>query len=106
MTMLAINWGNALIITLIGFSLVFLVLVLLIGVIKIFGMIFAGKPQQQSVATVAAAATVEKNDEEEMAALAFALHMFYDMHDEESDVLTIVHEDAAYSPWNQKSITF
>lgn len=106
MTMLAINWGNALIITLVGFSLVFLVLVLLIGVIKIFGMIFAGKSQQQSVATVAAAAPVEKNDEEEMAALAFALHMFYDMHDEESDVLTIVHEDAAYSPWNQKSITF
>lgn len=104
--MLAINWGNALIVTVIGFSLVFLVLVLLIGVIKIFGMVFAAKPQQPSVAAVAPAAPVEKNDEEEMAALAFALHMFYDMHDEESDVLTIVHEDAAYSPWNQKSITF
>ncbi len=105
MTMLAINWGNALIITVVGFSLVFTMLVLLIGVIKIFGLVFAEKPQKQSVATVAAAAPVE-SDEEEMAAIAFALHMFYDMHDEESDVLTIVHEDAAYSPWNQKSITF
>ena len=105
MTMLAINWGNALIITVVGFSLVFAVLVLLIGVIKIFGLVFAEKPQNQSVATVAAAAPVQ-SDEEEMAAVAFALHMFYDMHDEESDVLTIVHEDAAYSPWNQKSVTF
>lgn len=105
MTMLAINWGNAIIITVIGFTLVFLVLILLIGVIKIFGRIFAEKPQQQSVATIAAAAPVA-TDEQEMAALAFALHMFYDMHDEESDVLTIVHEDAAYSPWNQQSITF
>ena len=100
MTMLAINWGNALIITVVGFSLVFAVLVL-----KIFGLVFAEKPQKQSVATVAAAAPVQ-SDEEEMAAIAFALHMFYDMHDEESDVLTIVHEDAAYSPWNQKSVTF
>ncbi len=104
--MLAINWGNALIITVVGFSLVFLVLVLLIGVIKIFGKIFAAKPQQPVVAAAAAAAPVATDEEEEMAALAFALHMFYDMHDEESDVLTIVHEDAAYSPWNQKSITF
>ena len=105
MTMLAINWGNALTITVVGFSLVFAMLVLLIGVIKIFGLVFAEKPQKQSVAAVAAAAPAESN-EEEMAAVAFALHMFYDMHDEESDVLTIVHEDAAYSPWNQKSITF
>jgi len=103
--MLAINWGNALIITVVGFSLVFAVLVLLIGVIKVFGLVFAEKPLKQSVATVAAAAPAE-SDEEEMAAIAFALHMFYDMHDEESDVLTIVHEDAAYSPWNQKSVTF
>ena len=88
MTMLAINWGNALIITVVGFSLVFAVLVLLIGVIKIFGLVFAEKPQKQSVATVAAAAPVQ-SDEEEMAAVAFALHMFYDMHDEESDVLTM-----------------
>ena len=26
--------------------------------------------------------------------------------DEESDVLTIRHDDVPYSPWNQKSITF
>ena len=45
--MLAINWGNALIITVIGFALVFVVLLLLIGIIKLFGMIFASKPVQQ-----------------------------------------------------------
>ncbi len=91
MTMLAINWGNALIITLVGFSLVFVVLLLLIGVIVLFGKIFARKPVQQP----AEAPVVESHDEE-MAAVAFALHLYYDVHDEESDVLTIKREDSPY----------
>ena len=60
MTMLAINWGNALIITVIGFSLVFIVLILLIGVIDAFGKIFARNPAQPQVA---AAPVVESHDE-------------------------------------------
>ena len=104
MTILAINWGNALLITGVGFGLVFLVLVLLIFIVKSFGVIFAQKPKAQPA--VAAAAAPAVNEDEEMAALAYVLHTFYNQHDEESDILTIRHEDAAYSPWNQKSITF
>ena len=74
MTMLAINWGNALIITVIGFALVFVVLLLLIGIIKLFGMIFASKPVQQP-----AEASVAESRDEEMAAVAFALHLYYDV---------------------------
>ena len=92
--MLAINWGNALIITLVGFSLVFIVLMLLIGVIVLFGKIFAKRTSQPQVAEAPA---VESLDEE-MAAVAFALHMYYDVHDEESDVLTIKHDDSPYWP--------
>ena len=55
---------------------------------------------------VAAPAAVEATDETDMAAIAYVLHTFYNQHDEESDVLTIRHDDVAYSPWNQKSITF
>ena len=104
MTMLAINWGNALMITGFGFAMVFTVLVLLIFIVKLFGVIFVQKPKAQPV--VAAAQPAAEAGEEDMVAIAYALHLFYNMHDEESDVLTIRHEDATYSPWNQKSITF
>jgi sodium pump decarboxylase gamma subunit len=104
MTMLAINWANTWLITGCGFGMVFVVLVLLIFIVKLFGVIFYKKPKAQPA--VAAAAPTAEVGEEDMAAIAYALHTFYNMHDEESDVLTIRHEDAAYSPWNQKSITF
>ena len=105
MTILAINWGNAFLITGVGFGLVFIVLILLIFIVKSFGVIFAQKPKAQAAAQ-APAATAEATDETDMAAIAYVLHVFYNQHDEESDVLTIRHEDVAYSPWNQKSITF
>ena len=54
----------------------------------------------------AATAPAAEVGEEDMVAIAYALHTFYNMHDEESDVLTIRHDDVPYSPWNQKSITF
>lgn len=104
--MLAINWGNTMLITGVGFSLVFVVLVLLIYVVKLFGVIFSEKPKAQPATAAAAAAPAAEVGEEDKVAIAYALHTFYNMHDEESDVLTIRHEDAAYSPWNQKSITF
>ena len=105
MTMLAVNWGNALLITGVGFGLVFLVLVLLIFIVKSFGLIFAQKPKAQAAVAAPAAAPAEVG-EEEMAAIAYVLHTFYNQHDEESDILTIRHDDVAYSPWNQKSIIF
>ena len=105
MTFLAVNWGNALLITGVGFGLVFTVLVLLIFIVKLFGVIFVQKPKAQP-AVAAAAAPAESSDETDMAAIAYVLHTFYNQHDEESDVLTIRHDDVAYSPWNQKSIIF
>ena len=105
MTMLLVNWGNTWLITGVGFTMVFTVLVLLIFIVKLFGVIFTQKPKAQPVAAAAAQPAAEIG-EEDMVAIAYALHTFYNMHDEESDVLTIRHEDATYSPWNQKSITF
>ena len=106
MTMLAINWGNAAIITGVGFGLVFLVLVLLIYIVKLFGVIFTQKPKAQPVASAAtvAAAPAAEVGEEDMVAIAYALHMFYNMHDEESDVLTFRHEEYNYSPWNHQGL--
>ena len=106
MTMLLVNWGNTWLITGVGFAMVFVVLVLLIYIVKFFGVIFAQKPAKAQSAVAAAAPAANEVGEEDMVAIAYALHTFYNMHDEESDVLTIRHDDAPYSPWNQKSITF
>ena len=62
MTFLAVNWGNALLITGVGFGLVFTVLVLLIFIVKLFGVIFVQKPKAQPA--VAAAAPAESADDE------------------------------------------
>ena len=106
MTMLAINWGNTMIITGVGFALVFVVLVLLIYIVKLFGVIFTQKPKAQAPVAAPVAAPAAENDDMDMAALAYVLHTFYNQHDEESDVLTIRHDNVVYTPWNQKSITF
>ena len=66
----------------------------------------AEAPKAEETPAAPAAAPAAEVGEEDMVAIAYALHTFYNMHDEESDVLTIHHEGAAYSPWNQKSITF
>ena len=104
--MLAINWGNTMIITGVGFALVFVVLVLLIYIVKLFGVIFTQKPKAQAPVAAPVAAPAAENDDMDMAALAYVLHTFYNQHDEESDVLTIRHDNVVYTPWNQKSITF
>ena len=104
--MLAINWGNTMIITGVGFALVFVVLVLLIYIVKLFGVIFTQKPKAQAPVAAPVAAPAAENDDMDMAALAYVLHTFYNQHDEESVVLTIRHDNVVYTPWNQKSITF
>ena len=65
--MLAVNWGNALLITGVGFGLVFLVLVLLIFIVKSFGLVFAEKPKAQAAVAAPAAAPAEVGEEERAA---------------------------------------
>lgn len=105
MMILAVNWVNACLVALISFSLVFTVLVLLIGVIKIFGVVAARKTAVQDTAPYqAAAVAADEPNEEEVAAITMALHLFYNHHDEESDVLTFRH-DQGITPWTIKAIS-
>ena len=82
-------------VALISICLVFFVLVLLVGVMKLFGYAFARKPQQPVVQG--------QLHEEEIAAIAVALKLYKGaLHDRESEVLTIMNIKRAYSPWNSK----
>ena len=70
------GWSEILWVSLIGFSLVFILLVALIFIMKAFGACFRVRP-----------ASGRKVDA---------------LHDRESEVLTILNIKRAYSPWNSK----
>ena len=95
----------------VGFGIVFVVLVLLIAVITLFGKVMAPKAKVTKTTTSGAGnatVKVEKTTEEHIpaldsAAIAAALHMYFDdVHDEESLVVTIKTVERRYSPWNSK----
>lgn len=118
MISLTINWGNAEIVTLLGFGTVFLILVLLIGVIWAFGSIMA--PTVRAPKTlVSKESTTQKTNlpkaETDVVyipalhatAIATALHMFYGgLHDVEPNVITIKKVERKYSPWSSKIYGF
>ena len=111
MNELTMDWGQILWITLIGFMTVVLVLVLLIGIIKLFGVAFAASHKQKVAkksaakgeAVPAEVALPEMVTTEVVAAIAMAIRLAVgEDHDRESEVLTIQTIKRAYSPWNSK----
>ena len=99
MMILATNWGNAGLMALVSIMLVFVVLVLLIFILKLFGVIFAEKKK------VAASPVVSSDgiSDEEVAAIAMAVNLFFNRHDEESDVLTF-RQNHDVSAWQVRNI--
>ena len=102
--LLVSNWGwsEMLWVALISICLVFFVLILLVFVMKFFGYLFT-RPKSTAVATTAAPVEASQIHEEEIAAILVAISLFKtEMHDRESEVLTIHSIKRAYSPWNSK----
>lgn len=109
MFFLSINWGNALVVTLIGFFLVVFMLFLLVFVIRFFGFLMTPKVKAVKTQPAANALPQEDDDQElrmsadETAAIATALCLYFDEeHDEESNVMTIKTMARRYSPWSSK----
>ena len=100
MMILATNWGNASLMALVSICLVFVMLVLLIFILKLFGVIFAEK---KTAVTTYAAVSSDEISEEEVAAIAMAVNLFFNRHDEESDVLTF-RQNHDVSAWQVRNI--
>ena len=100
MMILATNWGNAGLMALVSICLVFTVLVLLILVLKLFGVIFAEK---KTTAAASVGASSDEITDEEVAAIAMAVNLFFNRHDEESDVLTF-RQNHDVSAWQVRNI--
>lgn len=91
------GWSEILWVSLIGFCLVVVLLLALIGIMKIFGACFRVRPTGKKVDAQ------PMISDEEVAAIATALKIYKGaLHDRESEVLTILNIKRAYSPWNSK----
>ena len=90
----------------IGFALVFMVLVLLIFIMKGMGWVFTRQKKAAKVAAGVAVADDEHEaitDQEIAAAIITALKLYKsNLHDQESEMLTIHRITRAYSPWSSK----
>ena len=103
MMILATNWGIASLMALVSICLVFTMLVLLIYVLKLFGVVF-GEKKGAVKAAAAEGASSDGITEEEVAAIAMAVNLFFNRHDEESDVLTF-RQNHDVSAWQVRNIS-
>ena len=106
-----VGWPEMLLMAGIGFGLVFLVLVLLIYIMRFMGWVFTRQKKAEKAAKAAAAgvAVAEDDhheaitDQEIAAAIITALKLYKsNLHDQESEMLTIHRITRAYSPWSSK----
>ena len=111
MILLAANWSHVWMVTLLGFGLVFVLLVVLIYVLKLFGVIMHPRVKVDKPHEVHEAVGAPRTQDAEhitltgnaTAAIAMALHLYYNgIHDEEPTQITIKKIERKYSPWNSK----
>ena len=94
--------------SLIGVLVVFFALVILVYAFKLLGYINRSsisikKKKHTSVETKAIETDKPELTGYEVAAISMALHLFLsDVHDEESNIITIKRIERRYSPWNSK----
>ncbi len=103
MTAIQVDWGYALSIAGISILTVFILLIILIVVIKIQGLIMAkldGKSAQPvKVATTEVKSESTNDDEAVMAAIAMALQLHYNSHDEVPGMLDLKPGLTTNTPW-------
>jgi sodium pump decarboxylase gamma subunit len=103
-----VGWGDMGLMTLLGFSVVFVVLVLLIFIMKGMGAAFTRQKRAKKAADGVVAVAVEEeheaiSDQEIAAAIMTALKLYKsNLHDQESEMITIHRIARAYSPWSSK----
>lgn len=107
MTLLAISEFEQIVLySVIGVSVVFSALIILVFAFKVMGNL--SKKSLKSKKKQNQESTIEIVDEKELtgqeiAAISMALHLFLnDIHDEESNVITIKRIERRYSPWSSK----
>ena len=101
------GWPEMLLMAGIGFGVVFLVLVLLIFIMKGMGWVFTRQKKAAKAAATGVAVADDDHeaitDQEIAAAIITALKLYKsNLHDQESEMITIHRIARAYSPWSSK----
>ena len=102
-----VGWGDMGLMTLIGFGVVFVMLVLLIFIMKGMGAAFTRQKRAEKAAATGVAVADDEHeaitDQEIAAAIITALKLYKsNLHDQESEMITIHRIARAYSPWSSK----
>ncbi len=102
MIMLTIDWSYALFVTGMGVGTVFLLLIVLIGIIGLQTKIIAATTSCGCKKADTTKCTAIHPTPEEQAAIAMAMHLYFNAHDEEPHFITIKEAERRYSPWSSK----
>ena len=106
MTILVIDCVSALSVTGMGIVPVFVLLILLIGLIgtqtKVKQAFKTSGPKAIVQKSPAADVTETHPTPQEKAAIAMAMHLYFNAHDEEPHIITIEEVERRYSPWSSK----
>ena len=98
---------SGILLTIMSMGVVFLALLLLYILFKLFGKAFMASEKKKddepaTAAPVAEPAAQADDNDEAIAALCMALYQHLNAHDEESGVLTFDHSHEAHSAWGSK----
>lgn len=97
------SWTELLIGSAIGIGVVFIALCILVVLFQLQQKIILSNTKRKLVKGGKKEEEITDIAANEIAAISMALHLFMnDMHDEESNVITIKRIERRYSPWNSK----
>ncbi|MDR1585154.1 MAG: OadG family protein [Prevotellaceae bacterium] len=116
MELLAINWSNTFVVVGFGFAMVLVILILLVFLLLLFEKTMSAanrenkKKEVISVKVNPVDSISNKNSanggdisEDDLAAISTAIFLYFDeIHDKESNIITIKRIERRYSPWNSK----
>ncbi len=97
------SWSELLIGSVIGILVVFSALAILVLLFELVQYLLLNSAKKKQVKAGKKIEEIKDIPATEIAAISMALHLFMnDMHDEESNVITIKRIERRYSPWNSK----
>jgi Na+-transporting methylmalonyl-CoA/oxaloacetate decarboxylase gamma subunit len=97
------DWDGLLTGSAIGITVVFLALTILVIFFELFQKYIVSSSKKKEIKKGKKEEEIIDIASEEIAAVSMALHLFFnEMHDEESNIITIKRIERRYSPWNSK----
>ena len=104
MVLLKINsWSELLIGSVIGIVVVFIALIILVLLFDFIQYLVLNSSKKKMLKAGKKVEEIVDVSANEIAAISMALHLYMnDMHDVESNVITIKRIERRYSPWNSK----